>query len=146
MVWCLKAQSHYLNQCWLLRQCTLWHSLAINFTGSSFEFNNYSINDTKCKYILEPLFGMLCKYQTFGTFLASDKRYWWYKKMGWGLSILCQIIIWERRHLRQRVASCTVWRRLISGWLLNVSSTRVLCHLRVLLFIATSSEWVSDQV
>ena len=33
MVCCLRAQSHYLNQCWLLIGQVLWHSHECNFTA-----------------------------------------------------------------------------------------------------------------
>ena len=35
MAWCLMAQSHYLNQCWLIISEILWHSSKGNFTGNA---------------------------------------------------------------------------------------------------------------
>ena len=35
MVSCLKAQSHYLKQCWLIIKGFAWHSLDTIFTGSA---------------------------------------------------------------------------------------------------------------
>ena len=51
MAWCLTAPSHYLNQCWLIREA-LWHSPEINFTASApatilyNEFKNYTLRIT----------------------------------------------------------------------------------------------------
>ena len=36
---CLTAPSHYLNQCWLVIKCILWHSPESNFPRSAHEFN-----------------------------------------------------------------------------------------------------------
>ena len=44
---CLKAPSHYLNQCWLIISEVLWHSPESNFTGNALDicpwyvFENY---------------------------------------------------------------------------------------------------------
>ena len=35
MAWCLTAPSHYLNQCWLIINGTVWHSPKTNFMRSS---------------------------------------------------------------------------------------------------------------
>ena len=35
MACCLMTQSHYLNQCWLIIDGSLWHSLKTYFTGSA---------------------------------------------------------------------------------------------------------------
>ena len=46
MASCRTAPSHYLNQCWLIINEVLWHSLDVSFTGNaediypSYEFKN----------------------------------------------------------------------------------------------------------
>ena len=44
MAWCraipsLTAPSHYLNQCWLIAKCVLWHSSEKRFTRCAHEMN-----------------------------------------------------------------------------------------------------------
>ena len=53
MAWCLKAPSHYLNQCWLISE-VLWHSPKNNCTVSAQatilynEFENYTLYKNHC--------------------------------------------------------------------------------------------------
>ena len=52
MACCLKAPSHYLNQCWLIINGILWYSPCNNFTSSAwdistwYEFENYNFEIT----------------------------------------------------------------------------------------------------
>ena len=39
MAWYLTAPSHYLNQCWLIIRCVLWHLPEISFTRNADELN-----------------------------------------------------------------------------------------------------------
>ena len=40
MAWCLRAPSHYLNQCWLIIREVQWHSYLGNFTRDASTINH----------------------------------------------------------------------------------------------------------
>ena len=46
MACCLTAPSHYLNQCWLIINCIMWHWHETQFTGSAQDINKHNCQIT----------------------------------------------------------------------------------------------------
>ena len=108
MVCCLTAQTHYLNQCWLLICEVLWHSCESNFTVST---QTTFLYDEFEKY-------------TFKTTSTSPRgqgvKFWWdilycnsLQVLGWG--------------------KCSSWPRVLSVWHLCWYYTSWGCSISVIL-------------